>query len=309
MSSSTRKTIAVFGATGHQGGAAVRALQAQGTFRVRALTRDPGKHRGLAEEVVEADLGRPGTLRAALEGAYGVFLVTNAWGGGDERAQAESAVRAAKDAGVRHLVWSTLPNAQAISGGSLPVAHFSNKAKVDGVVRDAAFEHHTFVMAPFYYQNLARAGAAAPQKLPDGSTGWALPMDPNAGGIAMGDIEELGPLVAGAFAQPARAGQGQYLPLVADTLGFGDIVETLNRQGHAYSFTRVPREVFSNFFPGAEEMAQMFEWFEKYTYLGGAMTDRIALAREIAGKKPTAFAPWARQHLPVAASQPERSQA
>jgi uncharacterized protein YbjT (DUF2867 family) len=77
MSSSNQKLIAVIGATGHQGGAVVRALQARGQLKVRALTRNPDKHRGLADEVVEADLDRPETLKAAFKGTYGVSLATN----------------------------------------------------------------------------------------------------------------------------------------------------------------------------------------------------------------------------------------
>src|SRR3954447_14226672 len=108
--SNDKKLIAVIGATGQQGGGVVRALQARGEFKVRALTRNPDKHRELAEEVVEADLERPETLKAAFEGAHGVFLVTNFWapGGTDELKQATAAIRAAKDAGVKHFVWSTL---------------------------------------------------------------------------------------------------------------------------------------------------------------------------------------------------------
>jgi len=117
MLSNDRKLIAVVGATGQQGGAVVRALQVSGQFKVRALTRNPGKHRDLAEEVVEADLDRPESLKAAFEGAHGVFLVTNFWEPGtDELKQATAAVRAAKDAGVKHLIWSTLPDVGAISG-------------------------------------------------------------------------------------------------------------------------------------------------------------------------------------------------
>jgi uncharacterized protein YbjT (DUF2867 family) len=41
--SNTKKLIAVVGATGHQGGAVVRALQAGGQFKVRALTRNPAR--------------------------------------------------------------------------------------------------------------------------------------------------------------------------------------------------------------------------------------------------------------------------
>jgi uncharacterized protein YbjT (DUF2867 family) len=95
MLSNERKLIAVVGATGQQGGAVLRALQAGGQFKVRALSRSPGKHRDLAEEVVEADLDRPETLKAAFEGAQGVFLVTNNWEEGtDELKQATAAVRA-----------------------------------------------------------------------------------------------------------------------------------------------------------------------------------------------------------------------
>src|SRR6267154_5618323 len=132
MSSNRKKLIAVIGATGQQGGAVVRALQAQGQFKVRALTRHPAKHRGLADEVVEADLDRPDTLKAAFAGAHGVFLVTNAWEKGTgEPKQATAAVRAAKDAGVQHFVWSTLPNVEAISGGKFDVPHFTGKARID----------------------------------------------------------------------------------------------------------------------------------------------------------------------------------
>src|SRR6267142_5569644 len=197
MSSNSKKLIAVIGATGKQGGAVVRALQARGQFKVRALTRNPGKHRGLADEVVEADLNRPETLRAAFEGAYGVFLVTNFWEQGtDELKQATAAVRAGKDAGVKHFVWSTLPDVEAISGGKLHVPHFTGKAKIDRIVKEAGFPNHTFVIAPFYYQNVL--GALAPQKQPDGFLGWALPLDPDVRCIHMGDIIEIGKILAGA---------------------------------------------------------------------------------------------------------------
>src|SRR3981189_2459318 len=77
MSSNDRKLIAVLGATGQQGGAVLSALQASSQFKMRALTRNPARHRELAEQVAEADLDRPETLKAAFEGAHGVFLVTN----------------------------------------------------------------------------------------------------------------------------------------------------------------------------------------------------------------------------------------
>src|SRR3989441_10538146 len=148
MSSNSKKLIAVIGATGQQGGAVVRALQAGGQFKVRVLSRNPGKHRGLADEVVEADLDRPQSLKAAFEGAHGVFLVTNFWQPGtDELKQATAAVRTAKDAGVKHLIWSTLPDVGAISGGKLHVPPFTGKAKVDRIVEGGKFPDHKFLIA------------------------------------------------------------------------------------------------------------------------------------------------------------------
>jgi uncharacterized protein YbjT (DUF2867 family) len=298
MLSNNKKLIAVIGATGQQGGGVVRALQASGQFKVRALTRDPDKHRELAEEVVEADLDKPETLKAAFEGAHGVFVVTNFWahGGADELTQAKGAIRAAKDAGVKHFIWSTLPDVEAISGGKFHVPHFTGKAKIDRVVKDAGFENYSFVIPPFYYQNLL--ATMAPQKQADGSMGWALPLDPTLRVIHMGDINELGNVVAGAFAHPGEAGNDQYLPLVGDFMSFNEIVETLNRQGHNFSYTQVPKEIFAGFFPGANEIAEMLSYWEAHTYLGPDLSDQIALANKAAGREPTRFSTWAGENFP-----------
>jgi uncharacterized protein YbjT (DUF2867 family) len=298
VSNDEKQLIAVIGATGQQGGAVVRALQAGSQFKVRALSRNPGKHRDLAEEVVEADLNRPETLKAAFEGAHGVFLVTNFWEEGtDERKQATAAVRAAKDAGVQHFIWSTLPNVEAVSGGKFTVPHFTGKAKIDVIVKEAGFLHHTFVIAPFFYQNLL--GALAPQKQANGSLGWALPLDSDVRCIHMGDIRELGNIVAGAFAHPDQAGNGEYLPLVGDFMSFNEIVDTLNRQGHKFSVNQVPKGVFATLFPGAAEVAEMFSYFQAHTYLGSDSYGRIALANKMAGRQPSKFSTWARLNVPV----------
>src|SRR5882757_4103797 len=298
MLSNNKNLIAVVGATGQQGGAVVRSLQAGGQFKVRALSRNPGKHRDLADEVVEADLNRPETLKAAFEGAHGVFLVTNfREKGADEFKQATAAVRAARDAGVKHFIWSTLPDVEAISGGKFHVPHFTGKARIDSIVQAAGFASHSFVIAPFYFQNLT--GAFGPQKLPDGSLGWAVPLDPDVRCIHMGDVNELGVIVTGAFLHADKVGNGEYLPLVGDFLSFNEIVETLNQQGHKLSVKQVPAELFAKFFPGAAEIAEMFSYFQAHTYLGSDSSDRITLANKIASRQPTKFSTWARLNLPV----------
>ena len=198
---------------------------------------------------------------------------------------------------VKHFIWSTLPDVAAISGGKFDVPHFTGKAKIDRIVKEAGFANHTFVIPPMYYQGLV--GALAPQKQADGSVGWALPLDPTVQVIHMGDITELGNLVAGAFAHPDEAGHGEYLPLVGDFMSFNEIVETLNRQGHNFSYKQVPKERFAGSFPGATELAETFSYWEAHTYLGSDSSDQIALANKIAGRQPTKFSTWARVNVSI----------
>jgi hypothetical protein len=188
-----------------------------------------------------------------------------------------------------------LPDVEAISGGKFQARHFTNKAKVDRIVKEAGFANHTFVIAPFYYQNLI--GVLAPQKQPDGSAGWTLPLDPSVRAIHTGDITELGDIVAGAFAHPDQAGKGEYLPLVGDFMSFNEIIDTLKQQGHSFSFNQVPKEVFAGFFPGAAEIAEMFGYFQAHTYLGSDSRDQIALANKVAGRQPIKFSAWARANF------------
>ena len=189
---------------------------------------------------------------------------------------------------------------ETISGGTIDVPHFTDKAKVEPIVRDAGFAYHTFVIAPFYYENLI--GPMAPQKQADGAVGWALPLDPERRVIHMGDISELGRLVAGAFAQPELAGHGEHLALVGDFLSFNEIIATLNRQGNKLSFKQVPREVFASWFPGRRGIAAMLAYFEAHTYLGSDSRDAIALANKVAGQQPTKFAAWAEANFAIPAA-------
>jgi uncharacterized protein YbjT (DUF2867 family) len=204
-----KKTIAVIGATGSQGKGVVNALVNEGAFNVRAITRNPEKYSGKAHEVVFGDLNNLQSLKDAFKNAYGVFVVTNFWEGADEIAQGKNAVDAAKSAGIEHFVWSTLPDVESISNGEFEVPHFTKKAKVDKLVRDAGFKYYTFVQPPFYFQNFLHL--MAPQPKQDGSSGWTLPIDPTKKIFHMADINDLGKVVSGVLLQPEKIGNGTYL--------------------------------------------------------------------------------------------------
>ena len=284
------KTIAVIGATGSQGKGVVNALVKEGTFKVRAISRNPDNYSGKADEVVKADLTDLNSLVGAFKGSHGVFVVTNFWEGADEIAQGKIAIQAAKDAGVNHFIWSTLPDVEKISNSKFDVPHFTGKAKVDELVKEAGFKNYTFVQPPFYFQNLT--GQMGAQTQQDGSIGWTLPIDPTVKGIHMSDINDLGKVVAGAFLNPEKVGNGSYLSLATEFNSFNDILDAFKANGKDYSFDQVPTEVFSGFFQGAGEIAQMLAYFEAHTYMGPNSEVQIRLAKEIATEEFTSLNEW-----------------
>jgi len=290
-----KKTIAVIGATGSQGKGVVNALVNQGTYNVRAITRNPEKYSRNAHEVAKGDLKDLQCLKDAFKNAYGVFVVTNFWEDSDEITQGKNAIEAAKAMGVQHFIWSTLPNVEIISKGAFEVPHFTSKAKVDDLVKSAGFKYSTFVQPPFYYQNLV--GMMSPQPKQDGSTGWTLPIDPTKKIIHMADINDLGKVVAGAFSQPEKVGNGNYLSLATELNSFNDIIKAFKVNGKEYSFSQVPVEVFSTFFEGAKEVAEMLGYFEKYTYMGPNSERQIEMAKEIATNELVPFDEWVNQNI------------
>jgi uncharacterized protein YbjT (DUF2867 family) len=125
------KVIAVTGATGQQGGAVARKLLADG-WKVRALTRDVDKPAAqeldsLGAEIFAGDMEDRTELDSAFEGAYGVFSVQNFWlpnvGFEGEIRQGKNVAEAAKAAGVKHLVFSSVGAAHRGMGQK----HFESK--------------------------------------------------------------------------------------------------------------------------------------------------------------------------------------
>jgi uncharacterized protein YbjT (DUF2867 family) len=287
-----KKTIAVIGSTGAQGKGVVEQLVKDGTFAVRALTRNPDTYDGHAQQAKAADLNNSDSLTEAFAGSYGVFVVTNFWEGADEVAQGHNAIAAAKKAGVKHFIWSSLPNAEAISGGAIAVPHFTGKAKVDVAVKQAGFDFWSVVQAPFYYQNFT--GMLAPQLKEDGSTGWTLPLDPTKKVIHMGDISELGKVVAGLFLSPEVSGAGGPFSFSAELKSFNEVLSDYAALGKNYSYTQVPADIFATFFEGAKEIAEMFRYFEAHTYMGPDSDANIKRARDVAIGSFTSFADWIR---------------
>ena len=202
-----RKTIAVVGATGAQGGGLVRAIldDPNGGFGVRAITRNPDSEaaRALARagaEVVAADVDDETSLARALAGAHGAYFVTFYWAHfspDKEIAEVRGMARAARAAGIAHAIWSTLEDTRKwvpLADDRMPtlmgrfkVPHFDAKGESNHFFTDEGVPT-TFLLTSFYWDNLIHFGMG-PKKDADGRLAFTLPMgNAKLPGIAAEDI-------------------------------------------------------------------------------------------------------------------------
>jgi len=148
-----QKIVTVFGATGKQGGGAVRYLLKDGSFSVRAVTRNPESDSAkalaaLGAEVVKADLTDRDSVFKVVKGSYGIFGVTDFWtANGTEEIQGKILVDAAKDAGVRHFVWSTMDHSD------LKLPHCETKANVNDYLIESGIPR-TSLYTAWFWENI-----------------------------------------------------------------------------------------------------------------------------------------------------------
>ena len=283
-----QNVIAVIGATGAQGGGLVRAIlrEQSAEFRVRAITRNPDSDKAreiarLGAEVVAADLDDEASLRAAFRGAYGAYCVTNYWehfSPEKEMAQALNMANAARAAGIRHVVWSTLEdtrkwvplddNRMPTLQGKYKVPHFDAKGESDHFFVESGVPA-TLLLTSFYWDNFIGFGMG-PQKGPDGALGITFPMgDKKLPGIAASDI---GACALGIFRRPAEYA-GKTVGIAGDHLTGAEMAAAFTRaMGQAVRYNDVPPEVYRAFgFPGADDLGNMFQFKRDFNeYFCGA---------------------------------------
>jgi len=284
-----KKIIAVIGATGSQGGGLANAIldDPNGGFAVRAITRDPSKDKATAlaskgAEVVKADIDDVESLKQAFAGAYGVYGVTNFWehfSAEKEKQQAKNIAEAAKAAGVKHVVWSTLEDTRQFMPaddtrmpmlqGKYRVPHFDAKAEADAYFKDVPT---TFLLTTFYWDNLFMFGLA-PKKNEQGTYQWAFPMgQKKLAGIA---VEDIGKVAYGIL----KAGN-QYIGKKVGIYGEALTIEEMGKKlasaiglPSVYYHAAEADEYRGYGFPGADEMGNMFQYYRDFDSQFLAMRD------------------------------------
>ena len=303
--------LAVIGATGAQGGGLVRAVldDPQHRFRARALTRKPdeARARALADagaEVVAADLDDVESLARAFAGAHGVFAVTNFWehfSPETELRQAGNIAEAAKRAGVKHVVWSTLEDTRRrvplddarmpTLHGKYKVPHFDAKGEANDVFRRAGVPT-TFLNTSFYWDNLIHFGMA-PQRGPDGVARFLLPMgDAKLPGIAAADI---GACAFGVFARGEQM-IGKEIGIAGEHLSGAEMASALSAHfGEPVQHVDMPFAQYAALgFPGADDLANMFQYKHDFE-------DEFRAARPVDATRALhpglqSFAQWLQKH-------------
>lgn len=303
----SEKIIAVVGATGAQGGGLVRAICADpaGGIRARALTRDPNTDKAkalaaLGAEVVAVDADDPASLQRAFEGAYGAYCVTFFWdhfSPEKEHAHAAAMAAAAKQAGLRHVIWSTLEDSRRwvpldddrmpTLMGKYKVPHFDAKGEADRLFADAGVPT-TYLLTSFYWDNLINFGMG-PRPGADGVLEFTLPMgDKKLPGIAAADI---GRCAYGIF-QRGEELIGKTVGIAGEHLTGAEMATALSRAlGRQVRHNAVTPDVYRSFgFPGAEDLGNMFQFKADFNEDFCAARD-VAFARELNPKLQT-FAAW-----------------
>jgi uncharacterized protein YbjT (DUF2867 family) len=273
----TKKTIAVVGATGAQGGGLARAIlnDPNGPFQVRALTRNALSNQAAelarqGAEIVEANLDDLDSLKRAFRNAYGAYCMTNFWehfSPEKELAQAANMAEAAKDAGLEHVIWSTLEDTRQwvpLSDDRMPtlmgkykVPHFDAKGEANQLFSDLGVPT-TFLLASFYWDNFIHFGMG-PKRGPDGVLAITMPMgDRKLPGIA---AEDIGKCAYGIFTR-GREYIGKIIGIAGGHLTGEEMAAALSEAlGKTVRYNDVPPEVYRGFgFPGAEDLGNMFQF-------------------------------------------------
>lgn len=276
-----KKIIAILGATGSQGGGLARAILADrmGPYAARVLTRDPKSEKAqalakLGAEVVKCDANAATSLRQGFQGAYGAFCVTFFWEHflpDKEIAQATAMANAAKQAGVQHVIWSTLEDTRLkipLKDKRMPtlmerykVPHFDAKGECDRIFQQSG-SPTTYLRTSFYWENFIYFDMG-PKRRPDGSIMLSLPLeDKRLPGIG---AEDIGRCALGIFRKGVET-IGQTIGIAGEHLTGPQMAAAMSRAtGQEIKYQPMtPAQYRETDFAIAKDIGNMFQYTNEF---------------------------------------------
>ena len=253
-------SVLVSGATGQQGGALARVLLDKG-HQVRAFVRKPNSPEAkelerLGARLAEGNLEEASTIEDAAKGMDAVFIVATPFEAGMEAETRHgiAAAEAAKAAGVGHLVYSSVANADKDTG----IPHFESKRKVEEHIEGLGVPYT--IVAPVYFMDNLLAPWTLPQ-LKEGRLPMALPSSRPLQQIALSDIAAF----TGVVLENREKFVGRRLDIASDELAGEEVAEVLTRvTGREIHYVELPLEQVRQAM--GEDGARMFEWFDQVGY-------------------------------------------
>jgi uncharacterized protein YbjT (DUF2867 family) len=280
----TKQSVLVAGATGQQGGAVAQALLSRG-HRVTALTRKPDSDaaRRLAStgaDVVAGDLGDPASIARAASDVDTMFLMGNSYEAGteEEARQGIIAADAAKAAGVGHLIYSSVADADKKTG----IPHFESKYLVEKHVAGLGIPYTISAPVAFMENFVAPWSIGA---LRQGTHAFA--MDPKRV-LQLVALADIGAFVA-VLVERREQVFGKRFDFAGDELSGEEQAKILSQAiGRPIAYREIPIAVARQ---QSEDAALMFEWFDRVGY----DADIAALQRDFPEVRWHSFANWAHE--------------
>ena len=310
------KILTVFGATGNQGGSVISSVlsnpKLSSEYNLRGITRDPSKPNAQklssqGVEMVAADMSDQESLKSAISGSYAVFAVTNYWetmSKDTEVQQGKNIADVSKAAGVKHLIWSSLPQAEKLTEGKLRhVLHFDSKAEVEEYIesiKGGSGMVASYWRAGFFMSNFKVVIHPNPQT---GTPTLNMPWDLEKTRVGLLDVVgDTGKFVAGLLlAEPASV-DGFRVNGVSQWATPQEIVRTLSdTSGTKVEFREVSAEEYESYLPKpiAKEMAENMVLVRDWSYFGKGAEKEQAESNKILGDmKLTTFEEFVKQNGP-----------
>ena len=303
------KILAVFGATGQQGGSVISYVlndpELSQKYKIRAITRDVNQEKAkqLKEkvEVVQGDVLNRASLETALTGAHTVFAMTTPFMNPNdlevEYNSGKMIADVAVEKGAEYIIFSTLPGVSEISGGKYTkVTPFDAKAKAEQYIRGLPIKS-AFYSPGSFMENFQSQTFLAPRQAPNGTWVMARNISPKAQLPLIDAVGDTGKFIGAILAQPDKY-EGKTFCAATALYTLEEVVAIMSKAtGKTIVYKQIPLEEFKKSLPFmADVFVEAFSYGDEFGYYGPDSEKLVAWAAENARGRLSTFEEYLEAH-------------